>query len=198
MLALFFFCCFYDRQRPHTQEKEVRFYLFFCWKYCSCMRRGRQKEPGGRDVRAETFRRWNVQCDQSHAPRRIDCAHQMKHFKICSFISPSRFQWKSMVIKLNQKSFVFFISLLGLATVYASMSWRIDHTVNHLMCQTYGDHLCNSRRFIWCKTLVIIYSYAGFKKCIRLNISVWLEELWLWQTNMVSIPLPLSQVNSTC
>lgn len=66
-----------------------------------------------------------VQYDQSHTLRRIDRAHQMKHFAICSFISPSGSQWKSMVIKLYQQRVVCFISLLGLATVYAMLSSQL-------------------------------------------------------------------------
>lgn len=41
----------------------------------------------------------------------------MKHFTICSLVSLPRFQWKSMVIKLDQQKAALFIFLLHLVSV---------------------------------------------------------------------------------
>lgn len=109
----------------HTQGREepVGFTAGHAAAVVAAKRRNaRHKETYKQDVTAEAPRRQNVQCDQFHTRPRIDCAHQMKHFTICSFVLPSGFEWKSMIIKLDHQRFVFFSFLVGLATVYAILS----------------------------------------------------------------------------
>lgn len=67
------------------------------------------RRRGREGVTAPTLR--DGRSDQSG----IDSAGETKHFTICSFVSPSHFQWKSMVIKPHQQWLLFLVFLLRLS-----------------------------------------------------------------------------------
>lgn len=60
----------------------------------------------GWDIQKDT----NVHWDQSCMLHHIDFSPQMKHFAICPLVSLLHFQWKSMVIKINQQKAALYFS----------------------------------------------------------------------------------------
>lgn len=96
----------------------------------------------------------------------IDFAHQMKHFTICSLVSQSHFQWKSMVIKINQQKAALFIFLLCLlAVIVVLFSFFLATLSSQLIglkaiLQISGTHVHRLRQ----KNNISIIFFRGKKK----------------------------------